>query len=111
MSLTYEKAKELKDAGFPQSFKECNNCCFDNVGAIWDEKKFYHVYSPTLEELIEACGEKFGGLQKRGDKYYAFHSRYLTNPDNNFLGQTKDVVEVFNTPEKALANLWLAIQK
>lgn len=51
--MTYELAKKLKNAGFPQPKVGCHECSegheqFDN-GA----------YAPTLSELIEACGEGF----------------------------------------------------
>ena len=69
MSIDYELAKELKDAGFPQTQFEvfCKHGCppFNQH----EESRQLQcgechladlVYFPTLEELIEACG---GGLE------------------------------------------------
>jgi len=55
------------------------------------------VYAPTLEELIEACGENFGSLDKQHDGWLA---------SANF-GQTCFA----KTPVEAVAHLWLALQK
>lgn len=44
MTLSYETAKKLKDAGFPQR-KRC----------LCTEEICVHLNEPTLEELIEAC--------------------------------------------------------
>jgi hypothetical protein len=65
MSIDYELAKELKDAGFPQTQFEvfCKHGCppFNQH----EESRLLQcgechladlVCSPTLEELIEACG-------------------------------------------------------
>lgn len=62
---------------------------------------------PTLEELIEACGENFAGLHEDGDGYSAFHM--LTHdgrfdPDIAISGHGK-------TPKEAVARLWLALNR
>lgn len=83
--MNYELAKKLKDAGFLNMCKEfgygpgCDNC------------------EPTLSELIEACGEKFGSLVFH-DKEFAAYPTYV---DQGFQPQW------FSTPEEAVANLWL----
>ncbi len=52
--MTYELAKQLKDAGFPIY----NNPCFRCVPQFWeDDEQTKMVNCPTLSELIEACGE------------------------------------------------------
>ena len=70
----------------------------------WKERTIYKcdtgdLYVPTLEELIEACGEKFGVLERfRGGTFGA----YVPNDISvNGLGAT---------PAEAIARLWLAIQ-
>lgn len=66
--MDYELAEQLKDAGFPQGIDEYSQyvesdgsiCCYWNrieTGA----------YIPTLEELIEACGDDFGSLYQGGE--------------------------------------------
>lgn len=78
--MNYELAKKLKDAGFPQ----------DGIGQFIDVK----LASPTLSELIEACGDKFRGLSKRA----------------NWRAQDVMGIEEFgDTPEEAVANLYLAL--
>jgi hypothetical protein len=54
--MHYELAKELKDAGFPQKHH------YDEQGRRNDFCEPEVVSNPTLEELIEACGEDFGNL-------------------------------------------------
>ena len=49
--MNYKLAKQLKDAGFPQVFKD---------GVLendWVNDKVESVYYPTLSQLIEACGD------------------------------------------------------
>ena len=49
--MPYELAKELKEVGFRQP-----------PGGF--------IYIPTLEELIEACGEMFGELERTTDGWW-----------------------------------------
>lgn len=125
--MNYELAKELKDAGFPQELKmgdwfypihesthlrlvtlhgsehtercghgrcdcECNYCYPD---ACRDGLKV-----PTLEELIEACGEGFHKLSKTG-----VWSTYGARSN----GAVE--IEVGANPTEAVARLWLALNK
>jgi len=92
--ISYELAKQLKEAGFPQDgdIEQWENHG-DNSGD--------GVFKPTLSELIEACGDEFESLSLHpyydGDIYMVF--------GRNTLG--------FNgsTPEEAVANLYLALNK
>ena len=97
--LSYEKCKELKDAGFPQA----------TVGWGYLDKtdvaKFIVMSDgpilcicPTLEELIEACGRKFRKLVRWSDTLSEAYSR------------TGYVCEG-EAPVEAVANLWLALNK
>lgn len=113
--MNYELAKELKDAGFPQDKSEYFfvvtpnaierlHCTFvERVRHITTEI----VSDPTLEELIEACGEGFDGLmsQKRVSdslgEWVAMKDRYKSL-DECFFGKT---------PTEAVARLWLALNK
>lgn len=79
--MTYELAKKLKDAGF--IFNK-------NIDGSWK-------LPPTLEELIEACGEDFSLLSKVKDGWYC-----------ESYPNVKDVIG--STPSEAVANLWLALQ-
>ena len=88
--MNYELTKELKEVGFPQygegvSFRH----------PMTDEP----IYAPTLTELIEACGEDFGALERCiTGEWRACNVEYSHTP-------TKD------TPEEAVACLWLALSK
>ncbi len=127
--ITYELAKELKDAGFPQGDS------FENVIAhgtamaylreskpsdellekyeksLRDLKEMYEddnewVYQPTLSELIEACGDKFGGISraKHPIKIGQWAAYVITAIEfNDMVGGS--------TPEEAVANLWLQLNK
>lgn len=91
--MTYELAKQLKDAGFPQ--KE---------NTYWKNERgegTLGVYAPTLSELIEACGEEFYSIRKQTLKYCA---ESVASDDRFF--QAKG-----STPEEAVANLWLELNK
>jgi hypothetical protein len=111
--MTYELAKELKDAGFPQegefwySFNEHGN------GTEWevyhylqnlDTEEWFsldktkNILSPTLSELIEACGEMFGNLS---------YAPGLVQKDHAWCCNE----ELGKTPEEAVANLYLALNK
>lgn len=95
--MRYELARQLKEAGFPQK-KIKYNCqyCEDAFG----EPEQPDVYFPTLSELIEACGKKFLWLKKdyETDEWYT---------EAYGLG----IVNICKTPEEAVANLWLALNK
>ena len=54
--MTYELAKELKDAGFPQTRRDATLPLDRERGTVEP------LMVPTLSELIDACGECFGSL-------------------------------------------------
>ena len=81
------------EAGFPQIGKGSLIGPLNKL--VW--RSGDRVYVPTLEELIEACGENFGSLDKRHDGWLA-----RTNGDQPC---------VAGTPAEAVARLWLTLQK
>jgi hypothetical protein len=91
--MTYELAKQLKDAAFQSETFVCGE-----KGEPW--------YAPTLSELIESCGEKFGELSYFGESF--------TEPW--FAGGGESIYDDWEfekggyTPEEAVARLWLALQ-
>jgi hypothetical protein len=91
--MNYELAKSLMDAGFPQTGK--GNLIGSPNKLVW--RSGDRVYVPTLEELIEACGENFGSLDKQQDGWFA----YANYDQSCFAG----------TPAEAVACLWLALRK
>jgi hypothetical protein len=66
--MNYELARELKEAGFPQ--KGGHYICADGseYPYPYDEAA---AYIPNLEELIEACGERFNFLRLVRNKWQA----------------------------------------
>jgi hypothetical protein len=112
-NMNYELSKQLKDAGFPIQ----DGCIAEERHNSWvsPEGNFSYwnsgdedVYVPTLEELIEACGEDFPlrlqSSYKRNDLYW--------QADNwgHFTPNTRDIVsETGKTPQEAVAKLWLAL--
>jgi hypothetical protein len=112
--MTYELAKKLKDAGFPQDKKEGK--FIDDIGN-YDEMGMYKIiYIPTLSELIEECAvsgckeimitnETYScnGWEAWGNKKDSFGAR---------MGERGADIEVSgDTPEEAVANLWLKLNK
>lgn len=67
--ISYDLAKELKDAGFPQQGgRDVAPIIFsEDLKFTSDTMPEAALYYPTLEELIEACGEGFRDLEKDKD--------------------------------------------
>ena len=93
MRMDYDLAESLMDAGFPQIGKGSWIGSLDKL--VWRSSD--RVYVPTLEELIDACGENFGSLNKQNDGWLAY-----ANCDQSCFAET---------PAEAVARLWLALQK
>jgi len=96
--MKYETAKKLKEAGFP--FRKYEGK--EEKPNLWDIEyeggSFESLYIPTLSELIEACGEDFRLLCQDGKNYWSATS-------------LKNYIEHGSTPEEAVANLWLELNK
>lgn len=103
----YKLYKELKEAGFPQ--KDSGVFHFlDKKGKIarmvgckyidWAKTPEDVYYEPTLEELIEAVGDRFDTLVKDKDGWQAsaFYLQITHIQDGK-------------TPQEAVANLYLAL--
>lgn len=110
--MNYELAKELKDAGFPQNSDNpqihtaiCGN--FDNPDPACRSEN--RGVAPTLEELIEACGDGFYELIRvESDEWYA------TTFDSSFSkekGHAISSVGLCSTPTEAVARLFIALNK
>ena len=92
MTLSYETARNLKDAGWATYCKETVYGHDQDFGG-------HYLEAPTLSELIEACGEEFHGLYKSEGENLFFA----------FSPEEKSGVEG-ETPEEAVANLWIELQ-
>ena len=91
--ISFELARKLKDAGFPQS----------ELARAQQEAGYDYVSMPTLSTLIEACGADFGALGREADCWVA--CEYVSERgtwENAHEGQT---------PEDAVARLWLSLDE
>lgn len=100
--MTYELAKQLKDAGFPvrsHSFdgdEWCMNC------GKSDDTDFC---LPTLSELIAACGDgNFKLIRTRNGELWSCEMR---NESGEYLGVSLN----HPTAEEAVGKLWLALKE
>jgi hypothetical protein len=100
--MTYELAKELKDAGFPQE-KTIWTC--DNEQSYprfyYGEPDAQQVAEPTLSELIEACGRKT-----------TIH--LMVNPNGTASAWVTEMdipTAAGSTLDEAVARLWFALNK
>lgn len=101
--ITYELAKRLKDAGFPQH----PFSAFCPCGA----KTMNDPHHPTTDELIEALGEDFSYLARVVDNREDINSRKLLqwNAHGDDPENVRKVITLSgSTPREALANLYLA---
>lgn len=104
--MDYALAKELKDAGFP--WKEGDWYTADGEWIPEKERE----YAPTLEELIEACGNEFLGVHRVDKKsWYADTHTHLCNCGKPVCNGHNWEHETGATPTEAVARLWLALKK
>lgn len=98
--MNYELAKKLKDNGFPNSEK----WVIKNDIITLDSP-----FSLSLSELIEACGDRFSSINKINGEWVAVNCKTIEDEEsiefdfkNHSFGKT---------PEEAVANLWLELNK
>ena len=108
--MTYETAKKLKDAGFPQT----DHILDDGTCSFCVRCSYADAYTQTesiggiaelclpLSELIEACGEGFNNLTKGSD------IGWMCNYQTDGWWETEDCPEG-DTPEEAVASLFLRL--
>ena len=122
--MNNELAKQLKDAGFPLP-EEHMTGHYDSwilqktygLALGIDSKSEVHeirlfpgmtyarnlVYVPTLSELIEACGDDFRWLDR-----FSLNGEVMFRASS---GGLHDHVTQGRTPEEAVAQLWLKINR
>jgi hypothetical protein len=93
--MTYEQAKELENAGFPQGRRGAWIFPPDQLVARSSDR----VYAPSLEELIEACGDKLGRIVRNLDGSWTAYSEC---PGEQSSG---------SAPTEAVLRLWLALHR
>jgi hypothetical protein len=85
-AMDYELAKQLKEAGYPIKKQLITRYNRD-------------IAAPTLEELIEACGDRFGALIRHGN----WEAR------SDWSEQDRGISATGSTAIEAVARLWLAL--
>ena len=103
--MNYELALELKNAGFPQDAR--NGGIFlepDGPKLQSEYPSEKAAYFPTLSELIVACGEEFESLDHFIEDYLCEWTCYA-------MTKRGGLFEEGETPEEAVANLWLSLNK
>ena len=102
--MDYDLAKQLKDAGFEYKPRLHAMILPDNsirTISTTDEEAKDGICLPLLEELIEACGDKFSNLMK-------LHILTQTWSANAY---ESDINCKGETPEEAVAHLFLKLNK
>lgn len=129
--LTYEECIELKEAGFPQGNAEWYWATTWNIGDPFT----YHknagslqldnkttVAKPTLESLIDACGEDFESIERfeqgiDGKGLISFIAKMTDDAWDRVKGLTECGVkeccgqEWGDSPIQAVKNLYVALNK
>lgn len=108
--MEYQLALELKKGGFPQKQwgrvvvdPKCGCTEYLGENLVHPGDGDCLVFDPTLDELIEACGREFRGLEA-GDWLAEDKSViwYAKSKDGNIVEGP--------TPREAVAKLWLALR-
>jgi hypothetical protein len=99
MGISYELAKLLKEAGFPQRIHyDINDYLPEPLkDGTYDKNDFVAI--PTLSELIEACGDESVIVLTIG--------KALTTALHGITG----IVTNGSTPEEAVSRLYLELNK
>lgn len=102
--MNYETAKALKDAGFPQEIK-IGGWFYHNFQMMqWCDPTHYKIKHddiciPTLDSLIEECGDEFASLTKNSSEWLAQSYGIEISPG------------IGSTSFEAIAKLYLALHK
>jgi hypothetical protein len=115
--MALELAKEPRDAGFPniqdvqhrqgREFLASNGrVSVYSLGQIAPTEDWF---IPTLSELIEASEEQFDSMYRSLDGSWLATS--VTYDDGDALGIQRQKGEGKDSPEEAVARLWLALKK
>lgn len=106
--MNYELALKLKKAWYPQNKMDGT---IVNSGVFYEDENGTHLdsaYAPTLSELIEACGDRFGSLTKNIKQSVWYCTEVKGKDDYQYelvSGSER------SSAEEAVANLWLSLNK
>lgn len=105
--LDFETCQRLKEAGFPQGDipklpppSKSDDVCSDFV-SVWRDLNGEWVLQVTIEDLLRELGENCQALARTKDGWAAC-------PESIWYGNSTQG-EKGDTPEQALANLYLAL--
>lgn len=112
--ISYELDKQLQTAGFPHQCTECCDHCHNSRKDGND--KIGYMCEPTLSELIEACPKALKNDNEIDAEFFlrfssimewqSGYSQYMSyEPSYDHMNETG------STPEEAVANLWLELNK
>jgi hypothetical protein len=113
--ISYELAKQLKDAGWKFQLQKHWNVV--EIPMLWGNVLIDgEVYiQPTFSELIGACGDRFYALRKDiyrdGNKFMAMSTGVTEYTDNRGSYKSYNLFGYGKTPEEAVARLWLELNK
>jgi hypothetical protein len=111
--LDYSLAKQLKDAGFPGSAS-----WYDDGNAIWSGTDT-QTLAATFSELLKACGNTWTeeGLEAPA-RFSLSWDKYPDSAEDAWMATYFEVdgfptgnVGYGETPEEAVARLWLVLDK
>jgi len=119
--MNYELAKKLKEAGFPQEGEfvwidrnlkktETNEqrtiVLWKDVVSEWEPNCEILCYNPTLSELIYACSKEVNFILVDRGNFWECGGNDENEEGMNIWGKVEG-----KTPEEAVANLWLSLNK
>ena len=115
--MDFELARELRNAGFSniqdvqhregrEFFAPDGRVSVYSLGQIALAEDWF---IPTLSELIEACDENFDSMYRGSDGSWLAAS--VSYDDRDALGVQRQKGESKDSPEDAVARLWLALEK
>jgi len=98
--MNYDLVKKLKDAGFPLKIGEPRDFLIDGTP----------ILLPALSELIEACGDYISLWKSHFDKRWHC-AKGETGYEDTYVDNDGNEVFTGSTPEEAVAELWLELNK
>lgn len=109
--MDYELTKKLKEAGFkfndPIGVPVIETTALPPAGSFVLGEDYPRI--PTLEELIEACGEEMWNLQ-RTNAFDGIKKSTNWQAWNGLEGRAS-ITRSGKNPNEAVANLWLELNK
>ena len=122
--MNYELAKELRDAGFPniQDVQHRQGREFlapdgrMSVYSLGEMAPTSDWFIPSLEELMEACGDKLMSLHRTVPprdmgNFWCAEAYFESESDEETPTRGSGSTGIGNTPTEAVVRLWLALNK